>query len=195
MTDEEAFDRVGDNPSSTIGPERGAMSSADRLRRRVLWKMPSGLYVLGSRAGARRNLMTLNWASQVAIEPKLVAVSVQISAVTHELVAAGKVFALSILKREDRAVVRRFVKPVDISEIDVDDAGVGTMRQVEVRSDVTGAPVLAGAAAWIDCTVTEAIPLGSHSLFIGEVVGFGFGEGGEEAAVLRIEDTRMSYGG
>ena len=35
----------------------------------------------------RRNLMTLNWAMQVAIEPKLVAVSVQSTAVTHELVS------------------------------------------------------------------------------------------------------------
>ena len=35
----------------------------DRLRRRVLWTMPSGLYILGSRAGDRRNGMTANWVS------------------------------------------------------------------------------------------------------------------------------------
>jgi hypothetical protein len=36
----------------------------DRLRRRVLWKMPSGLYVVGSTdQGERRNAMTLNWFS------------------------------------------------------------------------------------------------------------------------------------
>lgn len=33
----------------------------DKLRRRVLWKMPYGLYVVGSRAGSNYNLMTLNW--------------------------------------------------------------------------------------------------------------------------------------
>jgi flavin reductase (DIM6/NTAB) family NADH-FMN oxidoreductase RutF len=34
----------------------------DRLRRRVLWAMPSGLFVVGSTDGAdRRNLMTANW--------------------------------------------------------------------------------------------------------------------------------------
>ena len=32
----------------------------DRLRRRVLWSLPYGLYVVGSRAGERRNGMTLN---------------------------------------------------------------------------------------------------------------------------------------
>jgi flavin reductase (DIM6/NTAB) family NADH-FMN oxidoreductase RutF len=35
----------------------------DKLRRRVLWKMPSGLYVIGSRDGDRRNFMTANWVT------------------------------------------------------------------------------------------------------------------------------------
>ena len=47
----------------------------DKLRRRVLWTMPSGLYVLGSTdKGERRNGMTLNWATQVSFDPKLLAV-------------------------------------------------------------------------------------------------------------------------
>ena len=32
----------------------------DKLRRQVLWTMPNGLYVVGSRHDGRRNLMTLN---------------------------------------------------------------------------------------------------------------------------------------
>jgi flavin reductase (DIM6/NTAB) family NADH-FMN oxidoreductase RutF len=160
-----------------------------------MWKMPSGLYLLGSVAGERRNLMTLNWATQVANDPKLVAVSVQSSAVTHGLIEEGGVFSLSILNREDRTVVRKFVKPVDPSEVEVDGTGRGTMRQVGVCSGVTGAPILSDAVGWLDCEVRQMIPLGSHSLFVGEVVGFGFGEGGEEAEVLRMEDTRMNYGG
>ena len=43
----------------------------DRLRRRVLWSMPSGLYVVGTRAEDRRNLMTISWVTQVAMSPKL----------------------------------------------------------------------------------------------------------------------------
>jgi flavin reductase (DIM6/NTAB) family NADH-FMN oxidoreductase RutF len=179
----------------TAAAGAGTDDAADRLRRRVLWSMPSGLYLLGSCSGLRRNLMTLNWATQVAMEPKLVAVSVQSTAVTHELVTESGVFALSILKREDRAVVRKFVKPVEASDVEVDASGSGTMRQVAVRADATGAPVLVNAAGWVDCRVTTSVPLGSHSLFVGEVVGFGFSEGGEDAAVLRMEDTRMNYGG
>jgi flavin reductase (DIM6/NTAB) family NADH-FMN oxidoreductase RutF len=178
-----------------LGSDDRETGSDDRLRRRVMWKMPSGLYLLGSFAGLRRNLMTLNWTTQVATEPKLVAVSVQISAVTHALIAEGGVFSLNLLKREDRTLVRKFVKPVESSEVDVDGSGAGTMRQVKVRSDVTGAPVLVDALGWLDCELRHTTSLGSHSLFVGEVVGFGFSEGGEDAEVLRMEDTRMNYGG
>ena len=172
----------------------------DRLRRRVLWAMPSGLYVLGSRAGDRRNLMTVNWAMQVALEPKLVVVSVERAARSHVLVAEGGVFALSLLARADRTLVRRFVKPV--TDVEVDDAGDGTMHGEAVRGTRQGVPVLSAAVAWLECAVTEQVDLGSHSLFVGEVTDCGFGPAsapapppGERLEVLRMEDTRMNYGG
>ena len=57
-------------------PEGADADEYDRLRRRVLWKMPSGLYVVGSTDGAeRRNLMTLNWATQVSFDPKWIAIA------------------------------------------------------------------------------------------------------------------------
>src|SRR3989442_6484113 len=87
-------------------PEGADPDEYDRLRRRVLWKMPSGLYVVGSRAGERRNAMTLNWATQVSFDPKLVAISVEGEAFTHELITEGGVFSVCIVHREDRAIVR-----------------------------------------------------------------------------------------
>src|SRR6185436_15829436 len=86
----------------------------DRLRRRVLWTMPSGLYVVGSRDGERRNGMTLNWATQLGFDPKLLGISVEKEAFTNELIAAGGVFSLCIIDREDRAIVRKFTKPVEV---------------------------------------------------------------------------------
>lgn len=173
----------------------------DRLRRRVLWAMPSGLYLLGSRAGGERNLMTLNWATQVSSDPKLVAVSVETTALTHRLVDDGGVFALSLLQREDRAVVRKFVKPVPPPG-DPD----AELNGFAVRSATTGAPILAQALAWLDCEVTDRHPCGSHTLFVGRVVDAGadpaFADGATGSPevlrtpeVLRMEDTRMNYGG
>src|SRR5207248_9266152 len=87
-------------------PEGADPEEYDRRRRRVLWTMPSGLYILGSRAGDRRNGMTCNWATQVGFDPKLLAVSVEHGAVTHELISEGRMFCLNLVDREDRAIVR-----------------------------------------------------------------------------------------
>ncbi len=132
--------------------------------------------------------MTINWVSQVALEPKLVGVSVEREALTHRLVDEGGVFALSLIDRAERAVVRRFVKPA------ADDPEAGTLSDQPIRTATTGAPILASAVAWIDCEVRQRVAVGSHTLFVGEVVDSDFG-GAEDTDVLRMEDTRMNYGG
>jgi len=160
----------------------------DRLRRRVLWTMPYGLYVIGSKAGDRRNLMTCNWVTQLSFEPKLVGIGVERSAVTHELIRSGGAFSVCIIAREDRAIVRKFVKPV----VDSGDA----LNDFPVIAQITGAPILTQSVAWLDCELRQEVETGGHTLFIGEVVACGFGEGrDEETEVLRMEDTRMNYGG
>jgi flavin reductase (DIM6/NTAB) family NADH-FMN oxidoreductase RutF len=42
--------------------------------------------------------------------------------------------------------------------------------------------------------VRQTVDVGNHSLFIGEVVDAGF-QADEATEVLRMEDTRMNYGG
>jgi len=161
----------------------------DKRRRRILWKMPSGLYVVGSRAGERRNGMTLNWATQVSFDPKLLLISVERDAYTHELITEGRAFTLNFIAREDRAIVRRFTKPVEV------DLGARTLNGFPFHdAPVTGAPVLDCAVAYLDCEVREQVPAGSHTLFLGEIVDCDF-QRPEDTEVLRMEDTRMNYGG
>ncbi|HUI05256.1 MAG TPA: flavin reductase family protein [Acidimicrobiales bacterium] len=188
-------------PRAVVGPVPPGRDapSYDRLRRRILWSMPSGLYVLGTRAGERRNLMTVSWVTQVATEPKLVAVAVERAAHSHGLLVEGGVFAVSLLPRSQRALVRLFAKPV--LDAAVDEDGVGTMHGEGVRAVATGAPVLDAASAYLDCEVRHTLELGSHTLFVGEVVACDViehpaaqGDTGAQGP-LRMEDTRMNYGG
>ncbi len=176
--------------SGTVGPvpEGRDPEEYDKLRRRVMWAMPSGLYVIGSRAGERRNAMTANWVTQVSSDPKLVAVSVEKEAFTHELITEGRVFTVNVIDREDRAIVRKFTKPVEA------DAAESTLNGFPVHGGPSGAPVLDQAVAWVDCRVHSTVDLGSHTLFVGEVIDAGF-QKAEDTPVLRMEDTRMNYGG
>ena len=176
--------------SGIVGPvpEGRDPEEYDKLRRRVLWTMPSGLYVIGSRAGERRNAMTANLATQVSSDPKLLAVSVEKPAYTHELIAEGRVFSVNVIDREDRAIVRKFTKPVEV------DLEAHTLNGFAFHDGPTGAPILDQAVAWVDCRLHSSVDVGDHTLFLGEVVDAGF-QKPEDTPVLRMEDTRMNYGG
>jgi flavin reductase (DIM6/NTAB) family NADH-FMN oxidoreductase RutF len=160
----------------------------DKLRRRVLWTMPSGLYVVGSRAGDRMNAMTANWVSQLSFDPKLVGVSVEKTALTHALIGEGGAFTVNVIDREDRAIVRKFTKPVEV------DRDASTLNGFAFHAAPSGTPVLDAAVAWVDCRVVNRVDLGGSTLFLGEVGDAGF-QKPQDTPVLRMEDTRMNYGG
>jgi flavin reductase (DIM6/NTAB) family NADH-FMN oxidoreductase RutF len=171
--------------------QQTAGEELDRHRRRVLWAMPTGLYVIGSRAGDEVNLMTANLVVQVCIEPKLVAVALERESVTMRLVREGGAFSVSLLPRTERAVVRHFVKPVVDVETSADGAVVAMARQAVTEVGAQRLPVLAACVGYLSCPITRIEELGSHNLCIGEVVEVG----GEPEDVLCMEDTRMHYGG
>ncbi len=173
----------------------------DRLRRRVLWSMPTGLFVVGSRSGERRNLMACNWAMQVATAPKLVAVALESTSVTLGLVAASGSFALSVLPRAERVVIRKFVKPVRDVELGPDGGAIALQGQpvIEVAG---GLPVLAVAQAWLAFEVRTVERWsrpdgaeGSHRLVVGEVVDVGEVAPAADEVALTMADTTMHYGG
>jgi flavin reductase (DIM6/NTAB) family NADH-FMN oxidoreductase RutF len=169
-------------------PEGHDPEEYDKLRRRVLWSMPSGLFVIGSRSGDERNAMTANWVTQLSFDPKVVGVSVEHGALTHRLISEGRAFSVNLVDREDRAIVRKFTKPVE------DDREARTLNGFTYHDARTGVPVLDQAAAWIDCSLQQRVELGGHTLFVGEVIDAGF-QKPEQTGILRMEDTRMNYGG
>lgn len=153
----------------------------------VLWSIPNVLCLVGSAAGERRNAMTASWVTQVAMEPVLVGAAVDASSLTHDLITAGRGFTINLWRRDDTRVFVKFTKPAEI--------GPGTLNGRAVRAGVSGAPIFEEAVAFLDCRLHQAIPLGSHTLFVGEVVDAGFQGEGQTTAVARMEDTRMKYGG
>lgn len=153
----------------------------------VLWSIPNVLCLVGSGSGDEWNGMTTSWVTQVAMDPVLVAVAVDAKAVTHRLIEDGGGFTVNLWDRDDTRVFVKFSKPAT-REGD-------TLNGRPVRPGANGAPIFAEAVAFLDCRVVETVPLGSHTLFIGEVTDCGFQNGGEDRPVARMEDTRMKYGG
>ncbi len=157
----------------------------DELVNKVTWKIPNALVLVGSRAGDEWNAMTTSWVTQLSMEPVLVGVGVDNKAVTHRLITEGGRFSVNLWSSEDTKVFIKFSKPAAYLD--------GTLNGWPVRPGVTGAPVFDDALAWIECEVRQSVDLGTHTLFIGEIVGAGIND--DETRAAAMSDTRMKYGG
>ncbi len=154
---------------------------------KIMWQIPNALCLVGSRAGDEWNGMTQSWVSQVSMSPVLVAISVDSSAVTNRLIRDGGSFTVNLWDQSDTRVFVRFSKPAK-KEGD-------TLNGRPIREGKTGAPIFTEAVAFIECSVVTTLELGSHDLFIGEVVDAGFHDDREGTPVASMSDTRMKYGG
>ena len=161
------------------------MSLDDELLNRVTWKIPNALALVGSRAGDERNGMTTSWITQLSMEPVLIGVGVDNTAVTHRLISDGGSFTVNLWDSENTRVFVKFSKPATYEN--------GALNDRPVREEATGAPVFDEAIAWMDCEVRQSHDLGTHTLFIGEVVAAGIND--DEARPASMNDTRMKYGG
>ena len=161
------------------------MALSDELVNRLTWKIPNALALIGSRAGEERNGMTASWISQLSMEPVLIGVSVENTAVTHRLIADGGSFTVNLWDAEQTRVFVKFSKPAAYAD--------GTLNGRPVREATTGAPVFTEAIAWLDCEVRHAFDMGTHTLFVGELVDGGINDDDPRAAAM--SDTRMKYGG
>lgn len=161
------------------------MAVDDELLNRVTWKIPNALVLVGSAAGGERNGMTTSWVTQLSMAPLLIGVGVDNTAVTHRLMTDGGSFTVNLWDAEDTRVFVKFSKPAE------DDGSALNGRPV--RSEVTGAPVFDEAIAWMDCEVRHTLDLGTHTLFVGEVVAAAIHD--DDARAASMADTRMKYGG
>ena len=160
--------------------------SAETLNK-VLWKIPNVLCLVGSRSGDEWNGMTQSWVTQVAMDPVLVAASIDVKAVTNRLIRESGAFTINLWDREDTRPFVKFSKPATKEGM--------TLNGRPVREGRTGAPIFTEAVAYLDCTVWQRVECGTHDLFIGEIVDAAFSSEDDDPVVARIEDTRMKYGG
>ena len=155
------------------------------LINKVTWKIPNVLCLLGSRSGDEWNGMTVSWVTQVSMEPVLIAVAVDQKAVTHRLIAESGVFTVNLWDKTDTRPFVKFSKPAGKEDM--------TLNERAIREGQTGAPIFEEAVAYMECEVRHAHDVGTHTLFLGEVVAAEVRD--DEAEIASMADTRMKYGG
>ena len=140
----------------------------------VLRHFPSGVTIVTIWANGERHGLTVSAFASISPSPPLIMVAIDKKHRAHEmLMADDAVFAVNVLAADQDKLSNRFawVKEDRFAEGDWMTA-------------VTGAPILADALGWLDCTIFARHDSGTHTIFVGEVKG---------SAVPRPEELPLVY--
>jgi len=136
----------------------------DELRR-VMGRFATGVTVVTTRLGDELHGMTANAVTSVSLDPPLVLVCVDRAADSHDIIARAGVFALNILALAQQPLSDRFAVK--------EGADAHRLEGVPHHARATGAPIIDGSLAYLDCRVAERFPAGDHTIFLGEVADAG----------------------
>ena len=151
--------------------------------RLVMRQWTTGVAVVTSRFGSRVHGLTANSFNSVSLYPPLVTVTLEDRTRTRDLVERSGVFAVTILSAGQKQIADLFAGKLG-READ-------RFAGVEVFSLESGAPLIAGGLAFLDCRVVASHPLGSPTLYLGEVRLAQLGEPGEPLVYHNRHFTRL----
>jgi flavin reductase (DIM6/NTAB) family NADH-FMN oxidoreductase RutF len=156
-------------PAPAGRPFRDVALTRGELRS-VFGRFATGITVVTAGADEPRG-MTANSFTSVSLDPPLILVCVLRQAAMHAAITDCGAFAVSMLSAHQEKVARYFAdssRPRGDREFDVVDSSPGRY---------TGAPVLSGALAWMECRLAAVYDGGDHSIFLGEILDLGRGAG------------------
>jgi len=112
-------------------------------------------------AGARTGL-TATAVASVSDDPPTLLVCVNKTASAHAPIAARRAFGVNFLARQHEAIAAQFAGATGVR-------GEARFAVGDWSTARTGAPILADAAASLDCEVLQQVDAVTHSVFIGAV--------------------------
>jgi flavin reductase (DIM6/NTAB) family NADH-FMN oxidoreductase RutF len=130
----------------------------------MLYPVPAVMVSCG-RKGERPNIITVAWAGTICSEPAMLSISVRKERFSHDIIKETKEFVVNLTTKEtcfatDYCGVK--------SGRDVDK--FKEMKLTPLPASKVGAPLIGECPVNIECKVTEIKELGSHDMFIAEVV-------------------------
>lgn len=153
----------------------------------MLYPVPA-VMVSCMRPGERPNIITVAWAGTVCSAPAMLSISVRKERYSHSIIEETGEFAVNLVNKEltfatDYCGVR--------SGRDVDK--FKEMKLTEQPSKYISAPGIAESPLILECKVKQQIPLGTHDMFLAEVVGVSVDERYmDEKGTFHLNDAKLT---
>jgi flavin reductase len=128
----------------------------------VMRKLAGTVTVISTSNDAGLHGMTATAMCSVCAEPPTILIVVNRSTRTHPHIDAKKAFAVNILSEEQLDVAELFASK-----------SLDQFASIDFSRMDDGCPVIAEAAAYLHCSVEDQFDVGTHTIFIGRVIGAG----------------------
>ncbi|RMF21087.1 MAG: flavin reductase [Deltaproteobacteria bacterium] len=129
--------------------------------RRAMGNFATGVTVVTTAREGRFYGFTANSLTAVSLDPLLLLVCVDRGGEAHREMESCAAFAVNILASDQKDLSNHFASR--------DTSGGDRLAGVPFRCGKTGAPVLDGALAVLECVKADRLDGGDHSIFIGRV--------------------------
>jgi flavin reductase (DIM6/NTAB) family NADH-FMN oxidoreductase RutF len=126
---------------------------------------PNPAILVSCSNGGKDNIITLAWAGTVCSAPPLISISIRPSRYSHELISLSGEFVINI-PDETMAAICDYCGTYSGKNVD-------KFKELDLHKEKgTGvnAPLIKECPVNIECKVKDIIRLGTHDMFIGEVV-------------------------
>lgn len=136
--------------------------------REVMGHFATGVAVVTARKGDGSAVgLTVSALTSVSLDPTLLLICVHKDAGPHDEIIRRGVFAVNVLSAEQDAMAMHFA----------DEEAEMRFQGMEVESAPQGSPLIPLSLAWLECSISEVLPGGDHSVIVGEVQACGAGPG------------------
>ncbi len=151
------------------------LSDADRaelrpcdpaLYRAVMGSFPTGVTVMTAGGDGPRCGVTASSFNTVSLDPPLILWSLGLKAPSLTTFREAGHFAVNVLAAGQKDIALQFARPA-----------ADKFAGVDTFTGVTGAPLIRGALAHIECRIWSRYPGGDHEIMLGEVVTLRRGDG------------------
>lgn len=130
----------------------------------MIYPLPAALISCGGNE-SEYNLITLSWMGTICSNPPMCYISVRPERHSYELIKKTGEFVIN-LTNEDMAYATDWCGVKSGRDFNKFEE----MKLTPVKSEFVNAPIIAEAPLSIECKVKEIIKLGSHDMFIADVV-------------------------
>jgi flavin reductase (DIM6/NTAB) family NADH-FMN oxidoreductase RutF len=124
-------------------------------------RLTLGVYVVGVADGETRDAFTAAWVMQASFDPLLLAVSINPTNASYEVLHASGWFTVNVLKRGQLELAHRLGTKSGRDE--------DKLRGIATRPGRLGVPILTDALAYFECELMGRSRAGDHELVFGQV--------------------------